>query len=280
MGDVSATEQIDSASSVLVERRPIEGSDGLSGWVTMNRPEDRNPMDWDTIHRLHDGFDELAGDDRVRVIFVTGAGKAFSAGGDMKRYVELQRDPVAFPEFVGDCHRLFAKIARYPKPVISLVNGVSVAGGTELLIFSDWAIAADTARIGDAHLNFGMMGGGGVLAMLAQMIGPARARELVITGRILDADEALAWGLVSRVVAADALEATAAELAAEIATKSPLAIKNAKHVINWGVWSGSDIDSRMAYEREVNARYCLSSHDAQEGLSAFAEKRKPRFEGR
>jgi enoyl-CoA hydratase/carnithine racemase len=276
----TTAEEIEAQRSVLVERRPIDGGEALSGWVTMNRPDDRNPMDWDTIRQLQAGFDELAEDDRVRVIFVTGAGKAFSAGGDMKRYVALQQDAREFPRFVGDCHRLFAKIGRYRQPVISLVNGVSVAGGTELLMFSDWAIAADVARIGDAHLTFGMMGGGGVLSMLAQMIGPARARELVITGRILSAEEALDWGLVSRVVPADELERTAEELAAEIATKSPLAIENAKHVINWGLWSGSDIDSRMAYELEVNSRYCLTSHDAQEGLRAFSEKRKPRFEGR
>ncbi|HEY2716270.1 MAG TPA: enoyl-CoA hydratase/isomerase family protein, partial [Solirubrobacterales bacterium] len=93
MADAGATE-----SSVLMERRPIEGESGVAGWVTMNRPDDRNPMDWGTIKALGAALDELAADETVRVIFVTGAGKAFSAGGDMKRYVTLQRDPVDFPE--------------------------------------------------------------------------------------------------------------------------------------------------------------------------------------
>lgn len=267
-------------SSVLVERRPIEGEEGVSGWVTMNRPDDRNPMDWGTIKLLHQAFDELAADPRVRVIFATGAGKAFSAGGDMKKYVTLQRDPVEFPEFVGDCHRLFQKIATYPQPVVALVNGVSVAGGTELLMFCDWGIASEQAKIGDAHLNFGMMGGGGTLAMLPLVVGPTRARELILTGRLLTPEEAKEWGLVSEVVAADRLQPRAEELAAELAAKSPLAIKNAKRVMNSTFWSFAPIASRMDYELELDLRYCMTSEDAQEGLAAFAEKRKPRFTGR
>jgi enoyl-CoA hydratase/carnithine racemase len=272
-------EQGDSPT-VLCERRPIEGRDGVAGWVTMNRPDDLNPMDWNTIKALRAAFDELAADEKVRVIFVTGAGRAFSAGGDMKLYVELQRDPVDFPLFVADCHHLFAGIATYPQPVVALVNGVSVAGGTELIMFCDFALAADTAKIGDAHLNFGMMGGGGVLAMLPLVVGPSRARELILTGRLLSADEAQEWGLVSRVVPASQLETAAEELAAELASKSPLAVRNAKGVLNSTFWSGADIATRMDVEREVDLRYCLTSEDAQEGLRAFGEKRTPRFTGR
>jgi enoyl-CoA hydratase len=263
----------------LVETRPIDGGPDLAGWVRFNRPEAMNPMDWDTIKGLAAGFDELAATEHVRVIFVTGNGRAFSAGGDMKAYVELQRDPVRFPQFVADCHNMFSKIATYPQPVVAVVNGVSVAGGTELIMFCDFSIAADTAKIGDAHLNFGMMGGGGVLAMLPLVVGPVRARELVMTGRLLSADEAADWGLVSRVVPADALEAAADELAEQIAAKSPLALKNAKSVMNQTFWSSADIATRMRIEREVDVIYCLTSDDPQEGLAAFAEKRKPQFRG-
>ena len=112
------------------------------------------------------------------------------------------------------------------------MNGVTAAGGLELLLNCDFAIVARSARIGDAHLNFGQMGGGGVLTLLPRAIGRARAAELVFTGRFLDADEAADWGLVNRVVDDDALLAAGAELVAEFATKSPLAMANAKDVMN------------------------------------------------
>ncbi len=138
-------------------------------------------------------------------MLVTGAGRAFSAGGDLKRYVTLQRDPVAFPRFVAELHRVFGRLRELPVPVIALVNGVTAAGGLELMLSCDFAVAARSARIGDGHLNYGQMGGGGVLTLLPRSIGRERAAELVFTGRFLDAEEARAWGLVNRVVDDDAL---------------------------------------------------------------------------
>jgi enoyl-CoA hydratase len=165
------------------------------------------------------------------------------------------------------------------KPIISLVNGVAAAGGLEMILFSDFAYAARSARIGDLHLNFGMMGGGGVLTMLARTIHPAAARELIYSGRLLTSEEALGLGIVNKVVDDDQLLAEGMVIANSIAAKSPLAIANAKLVLNSVTSDGSSVDAGLRFERERTLRYCLTSLDAKEGLRAFAEKRKPVFVG-
>jgi enoyl-CoA hydratase len=265
--------------SVTVDRLDVDGLPAL-GLVTLSRPDEMNPLDWDTVHELGRALDSLAADPGVRVIAVTGAGRAFSAGGDMKKYRTLQRDAQGFPQFLADIHEVFERIAQYPKPVVALVNGIAVAGGIELILFCDFAFMAESARIGDAHLTFGQMGGGGVLTMLPRVVGPARARELIVTGRLLRADEALAWGLVSRVVADGELVAAATELTRDVVKKSPLAVGNAKRTLNAAFFAGTDVPAGLRLEREVTARYCLTSADAAEGLEAFAAKRAPQWTGR
>ncbi|HXP32517.1 MAG TPA: enoyl-CoA hydratase/isomerase family protein [Acidimicrobiales bacterium] len=248
--------------------------------VRLNRPDQLNPIDAGTLAALDGALDQVLADPWVRAILVTGAGRAFSAGGDLKSYRELQRDPVMFPRFVEDLHRIFGRLRAAPIPAIALVNGVTAAGGLELLLNCDFALAARSARIGDGHLNFGQMGGGGVLTLLPRAIGRARAAELIFSGRLLDAAEAAEWGLVSRVVDDDRLEAEGLALARGIAEKSRLALANAKYVLH-SVWAdNASIESGLRLERERDAFYCLTSTDAPEGLAAFAEKRPPKFEGR
>jgi enoyl-CoA hydratase len=257
----------------------VDAGGGAAGLITLNRPEQLNPIDGAVLAAMDAAIDELLAQPSVRALLVTGAGRAFSAGGDLKAYLELQRDPVAFPAFVAELHRVFGRLREVPVPTIALVNGVTAAGGLELLLNCDLAIAARSARIGDGHLNFGMMGGGGVLTLLPRFVGVAKARELVLTGRFLEADEAARWGLVSRVVDDDGLLEAGVALAATIAEKSPLAVANAKEVMH-AVWAASlDVDAGLRLERERNAFYCLTSHDAREGLEAFAAKRPPRFTG-
>ena len=270
----------DSADSVLVGRRDAEAGPGCVITLTLNRPDSLNAIDWDMVRALDSIIDEIEADPEVRVLLITGAGRAFSAGGDLKKYMDLQGDPVGFPRFVADLHRVFGRLRELPVPVIALVNGVAVAGGLELVLNCDFALAADSARIGDGHLNYGQMGGGGALTLLPRMVGINRALELIFTGRLLSAQEAVEWCLVNRSVPDAELLEAGFQIAEEIATKSPLAVANAKHVSN-AIWTaGLDVASGLRFEAERNSFYCLTSEDASEGLRAFDEKRAPRFKGR
>jgi enoyl-CoA hydratase/carnithine racemase len=248
--------------------------------IRLNRPAQLNPIDWDTVRALDARIDEIDAYATVRCVLVTGNGRAFSAGGDLKSYTKLQRDPVAFPQFVADIHRVFGRLRTLRVPVVALVNGVTAAGGLELILNCDFTLVAASARIGDGHLNFGQMGGGGVLTLLPRVIGKSRAAELILSGEFLDADTAVEWGLASRVVADDMLVAEGMAFAGRVAEKSPLAIANAKHVMNTLWADNGSVDAALRFELERDAFYCLTSHDAPEGLAAFSEKRKPRFRGR
>jgi enoyl-CoA hydratase/carnithine racemase len=265
---------------VLVELRRLGQDESQAAIVSLNRPDTLNAIDRSVIDALAEVISTVDGDPTVRAMLITGRGRAFSAGGDLKQYLTLQRDPVAFPGFVADLHATFGRLRQLRIPVIALINGVTAAGGLELVLNCDFAVIARSARIGDAHLNFGQMGGGGVLTLLPRAVGRARANELIFSGRFLDATEAVDWGLASRTVDDDMLLDTGVELAEGIAEKSPLAVANAKHVLQ-SLWSANTtIDDGLRIERERNDEYCLTSHDAREGLEAFAEKRRPRFEGR
>ena len=265
---------------MLVERIPVDAHGSVLGLVTMNQPDSLNPLDWTSTLELGRAFEALANDKDVRAVAVTGAGRAFSAGGDMKKYRELQRNSTDFPQFLADIHTVFSDIAQYPKPYLALVNGIAVAGGIELMLSCDFAVAATAARIGDAHLNFGQMGGGGVLTLLPRAVGPGRARELIFSGRTLTAEEAERWGLVVDVVPDGDLIAYGTKFAAGVAEKSPLAVSQAKRTLNAALWDGTGVHAGLRLERETTARYCLTSEDAPEGLAAFAAKRQPQFTGR
>jgi len=264
---------------VLSERVELSTGGATACLIHLNRPRQLNSLDWDTIRLLERELKAADDDPSVRAVLITGRGRAFSAGGDLKSYRTLQRDPIEFPIFLEDLHRTFGAIRLMKKPVVALVNGITAAGGLELLLSCDFAIAASSARIGDAHLAFGQMGGGGILSLLPRSIGPAKARELVFSARYLTSSEAASWGIVNRVVDDEALLAAGVEFAEGVATRSPLAISNAKYVMNAGWAEGTGLDSALRLERERNAFYCLTSTDASEGLEAFEQKRRPEFHG-
>jgi enoyl-CoA hydratase len=266
--------------SLAVEHVKLGRGKAVAAVLRLDRPESLNAIDWDMLRAMDVALDDVAANPDVRCVLVTGNGRAFSAGGDLKGYVKLQADPVRFPQFVGDLHRIFGRFRTLRVPAIALVNGITAAGGLELLLNCDFTLVARSARIGDGHLNFGQMGGGGVLTLLPRAIGREKAMELLFTGRFLSSEECVAWGLANRVVDDDQLVAEGLELARGIAAKSPLAVANAKEVLHANWADSVPVEAGLRFELERDVYYCLTSHDAPEGLNAFAEKRTPKFKGR
>lgn len=251
--------------------------DGLVAVLMLDRPDQMNPLDWATVKELAAAFGQLEADATARVVLISGRGKAFSAGGDLKAYMELYRKPAEFRAFLDDFRRLNSAIESSSMVVIAAVNGFCVAGGLELMLACDLALAADHARIGDGHLNYGQLPGAGGSQRLPRAIGPARARDLIYSGRLVGGAEAERIGLVARSVPGAELMQAARELADELLQKSPLGLAQAKALLACS--REMDFSAAIQIESELVHRYATTSHDAMEGLAAFAEKRKPEFTG-
>jgi enoyl-CoA hydratase/carnithine racemase len=265
----------DESPLVLYDRVELDEDGNHAAVITFNRADKLNAMNWATLTALEAALNRAAEDPDVRTVLITGKGRAFSAGGDIEGYIKLQADAVAFPRFVDDFIRTLDGIRYMPKPVVCLVNGITAAGGLELLLACDFAWMAESARIGDMHLNYAQIGGAGVMARLPRLIGPNKARELVFSGKLLSSQECLAWGLVNRVFPDDQLLAEGIEFAKGVAAKSPNSVRNVKHVINRGL--ETDLESALRQERERALIHCLTLPDSMEGIHAFVEKRKPRW---
>lgn len=263
---------------VVVQKLPLQEAGQYLGLITLNRPQEMNPLDGHTAKELGETLKSLSADKGVCVIAITGAGRAFSAGGDMKAYLTLFRDEDGFRQYLHDLRSTFDSIGMIGKPVIALVNGYCVAGGLELMLACDFAYAANSAKIGDGHVATGQVGGAGSNVRLPRWISPPRARELLFTGKLLSAEEALQCGLVNRVLPDDKLLEAGLEFANVVATKSSLGIRIVKEICNLG--SNMRLEDALHLEIQEVHHYAVSSHDSYEGLLAFSEKRPPKFEGR
>lgn len=243
--------------------------------VTLNRPDLINPLDRETVSELLAGFRAIEANLATRTVIITGTGKAFSAGGDLQSYLSLYRAPDSFRAFLDDLHALLIGFEKSDRIVIAAINGWCLAGGLELMLACDLAVAGDQARIGDAHLNYGQLPGAGGSQRLPRAIGIPRAKDLILTGRWVDATEALSLGLVSRVFPQDRLMEETRKLAAEMVERSPAGLKGAKHLITEGM--KMPIDKALRFEIDLVHDYATNCPDAYEGLLAFREKRKPQF---
>lgn len=258
---------------VLYERR------GAGAWFTLNRPEALNALTIPLAQCLDACLTRAEADPEVRAIVVTGAGRAFCAGADLKSIRALLADDVERfgREFVQLLLAVFGRLETSRLPVIAAVNGIAAAGGLETILACDLVIAAESARIGDAHANYGLIPGGAGSIRLPRKIGPTRAKELLFTGRFMTPSELQNMGLVNEVVADEALVATVEALVAEIAGKSPLSMAAMKQLVRDGMEQSLDTAIKLEYTMLMTH---MRSADVAEGLDAFEAKRRPEFKGR
>jgi len=253
-----------------------ELKDGGIAVVTINRPKVLNALNGPTLQELGQVFCDIASDPEARVVILTGAGeKAFVAGADISQMVEF--NSLAGDTFANMGQEVLNSIENCPKVVIAAVNGYALGGGTEISMACDFIIASDKASFGQPEINLGIIPGFGGTQRLPRLVGKGMAKQLVCTGDIIKADEALRIGLVNKVVPSDELMDEVMGVAKKIASKGQVAVRVAKECVNRGV--NMDLRHALAFERESFAILC-STEDQKEGMKAFLEKRKPEFKDR
>ena len=251
-----------------------------TAWLTLNRPDAMNALSDTLCDELAAAIDRIERDRDVRVVVLTGAGRAFCAGADLKGVFEggtaAPGDGDPLNAFLDRIAGMIDRLRVLPKPTIAALNGLTMAGGLELAMACDLIVAAEGARIGDAHANFGVFPGAGGAAVLPRRIGPTAAKYLLFTGDTMPAAELVPLGLVNRVVPDAELFAEVDKLAARIAAKSPLVLRRMKQAVADGLDQPQATALRL--ERLVLEAH-RHSHDIGEGLAAFVGKRKPEFKG-
>jgi len=243
--------------------------------ITINRPDKLNALNEPTRSAIVAALDRFEEDPDVRVVILTGAGKAFVAGADIGEFEG--RTPVAQHRVMSNPHiNVFDAADRFPKPIIAAVNGFALGGGCELAMACDLRIASDKAKLGQPEINLGILPGGGGTQRLPRLVGLGAAYKLLYTGEMVTADEALRLGLVDEVVPAAELMTRVKALAAAIAAKSPVALRYIKDAVRASM--RAPLDEGLQLERTLFG-LVFASEDKVEGVEAFLAKRKPDFKG-
>ncbi|HQW05671.1 MAG: enoyl-CoA hydratase/isomerase family protein [Flavobacteriales bacterium] len=255
----------------------LVADDGAIRVITINRPDQLNALNRDTINELDGALTEAEADKNVRVIIITGSGiKAFVAGADIKEFAHFSVEEGK--ALSADGHKkLFTHVERLNKPVIAAVNGFALGGGLELAMSCHFRVASETAKLGLPEVGLGVIPGYGGTQRLAQLVGKGKAMEMILLGStgMIPATEALQWGLVNHVVPAEQLLSTTLELAGKIARNSPTALGAAIRAVNAGYEPGTN-----GMQREIEEfGKCFGTADFKEGTMAFMEKRKANFTG-
>jgi len=252
----------------------LEKRDGI-GYLTLNRPEVRNAFNREMIDELRDALRHVNRDEEIRVLIVTGAGKAFQAGADIAELSVMT--PMDILRWNEGIVRINASLEKLRQPVIAAINGAAMGGGLELAISCSLRVIAESARMALPEVKLGIIPGTGGTQRLPRLIGKGRAAELLLTGAAIHAHEALEMGLVNRVAADHAVMETAEEMARAIMANAPIAVEMAKDALEIG--KDLPLEHAVQYSQK-NCVTCFSTQDMKEGMTAFLEKRKACFKGR
>lgn len=245
------------------------------GVLTINRPKVLNALNWDTLRELRVFLEEVMPKEDLKALIVTGAGdKAFVAGADIAQMNEMKGRE--FQDYVNYAHRVYELLENEPCPAIAAINGYALGGGCELALACDIRIASEKARLGFPEVKLGIFPGWGGTQRITRILGIGKTKELVFTGEMIKAEEALRIGLVERVVPHEEVMNEAKALAGAIAKRGPIAVRLSKTAINAG--SEMDLQKALLLEKTL-VSLCFDSHDRVEGMEAFLEKREPSFTG-
>lgn len=260
-----------SESTILLQK------EGNVAWLYLNRPKAMNAINSEMIAELTAALVDVAKDDEIRVLVLSGKGRAFCAGGDLGSLLKgLEPATDGTPDFLHASGEMYKILRGLAKPVIGCINGLAIAGGLEMVLSCDFVFAADNVKIGDGHSNFGVFPGAGGAAILPSRIGLNRAKYLLFSGENLPAADFVDCGLIQKILPADELVSFVADVAEKLAQKSPAVLSRMKEVANASI----DKTAAEALNHEmVVLRNHLRSYDMSEGLAAFNEKRTPKFRG-
>lgn len=241
--------------------------------LQFNRPDVLNALNMRLMEELVDALEQLDRDDEVRCMILTGNEKAFAAGADIKEMA----DASAVDMLIRDQFARWDRIRKIKKPIIAAVSGFALGGGCELMMTCDIVIASESAKIGQPEINIGVMPGAGGTQRLTRAVGKVKAMEMVLTGKTISAQEGLQWGLVNKVVPAEYCLQEAKDLAREIASKPPVAVRLAKEAVLKSF--DTTMEGGLEFERK-NFYLLFASDDQKEGMEAFVQKRKPDWKGK
>jgi enoyl-CoA hydratase/carnithine racemase len=244
------------------------------GTIRLDRPP-MNALNIEVQEGLRSAAAQATADDSVRAVVVYGGEKVFAAGADIKEMATMSY--VDMTARTSELSGAFDAIARIPKPVVAAITGYALGGGCELALACDWRVAAQDAKLGQPEINLGIIPGAGGTQRLARLVGPARAKDLIMSGRMVEAAEAHTIGLVDQVVPAAEVHAAAVALVSRYVTGPAQALRAAKLAIDGGL--SMDLASGLAWESQLFAAL-FATDDKREGMAAFVEKRKPGFTGR